>query len=86
MESRTVSPPNQCASEEAQKTLMLKKIELQQNVSRCRDKLHRLQLKRGGFPLFQNEDISHFKPIAVFYVLKYLEIDDFVAAIAVCRD
>merc|ERR1719464_2551832 len=70
-------------SEEAQNELLLKKIALQQNVSRCTEQLKQVVAQRKRFA--EMKDISQFAPIAVFYVLKYLELHDFVAAIGSCR-
>ena len=66
-----------------QENLLLKKIALQQNVSQCKEKLSNLIIEKKKFASMK--DISQFKPIAVFYVLKYLEIEDFISSILCCR-
>ena len=69
--------------EKEQENLLLKKIALQQNVSQCKEKLSHLIIEKKRFA--EMKDISQFKPIAVFYVLKYLEIPDFLSSILCCR-
>ena len=66
-----------------QENLLLKKIALQQNVSQCKERLSNLIVEKKKFA--EMKDISQFEPIAVFYVLKYLEIPDFISCILCCR-
>ena len=66
-----------------QEDLLLQKIALQQNVSQCTQKLHNLRVEKKRFS--EMRDLSQFKPIAVFYVLQYLQITDFISCILCCR-
>ena len=84
MESEMSSIESIMKSEQReQENLLLKKIALQQNVSQCKEKLSHLMIEKKKFA--EMKDISQFKPIAVFYVLKYLEIEDFISCILCCR-
>eukprot|EP00484_Ammonia_sp_Unknown_P022129 CAMPEP_0197039376 /NCGR_PEP_ID=MMETSP1384-20130603/16166_1 /TAXON_ID=29189 /ORGANISM="Ammonia sp." /LENGTH=559 /DNA_ID=CAMNT_0042469961 /DNA_START=29 /DNA_END=1708 /DNA_ORIENTATION=- len=85
MYERQLQEISQCikSEENEQQNLLIKKIALQQNVSRSGDKLSELLVEKKRFA--EMKDISQFAPIAVFYVLKYVEITDFVSCILCCR-
>ena len=66
-----------------QQELTLTKIALKQNVNSSYNELKRIIEEKKRFASMK--DISQLKPHIVFYVLKYMELNDFINSIKTCK-